>query len=165
MLSAAVTALKTNITKLSFTAVTAGLFGVYEAANQTFGFLAKKFADVRVAGSVFVQGLVLLFNGLQLAWESLKAAFTDDTIEQAFERAARRAKEINESFRLQRQDFAESNSAYIESTEAATDATNKTALAMGDAAQASSIFKVSADDIAKELKKIEITGGLSLIHI
>ncbi|SFM68327.1 phage tail tape measure protein [Thermodesulforhabdus norvegica] len=84
-----------NVSKLR---LAFSVFGAWIAGWEIGEWLSEKFTVVRQAGVYMVEGLLTAWEYLRTGWESLKAVFTSDTIEQVYQRHEKRMAEMRAIF-------------------------------------------------------------------
>jgi len=82
--------------QLAVTKLQAAFFGLgaFVVGWEIGTILREKFAVVRKAGVVMAAGVSVALSTIQAAWETTKAVFTDDTIENALQRHSQRLSQV-----------------------------------------------------------------------
>ena len=134
----------------------AGAIVAFDIGKGIGNYLVENFAAARQAGVLMAQGLQASFNLIQLAWEATKAAFTDDTAEEAFARYEQRAAEASRIFDEMFDEAATSAEIWTGSAEGVAAAAESTIAPAVAARAAHDELAIKLEDVALAAHKGEV---------
>ena len=126
------------------------VLGAFTAGWAVGTWLSKEFEIVRKAGVFMVEVLMKSLEELQFEWESLKAVFSDDTLDAAVERHQKRLGEMNGIFASMYKEVEDKAQGAGKKVEEATEKAAEGAKKMGEAAAAG--MTVSLDVVQNRLE-------------
>lgn len=123
---------------------------------------ALQFEVVRQAGVALAAGLTRAFEQIRYAWEVVKAAFDDGTIEEATARHLARLQEIDDSYAQIFADASDENRALAESSKQAASAAKEQADATKEVTAAAEGGATGVSDLVKAYETLGITSQAEL---